>query len=115
MKAMIADQEVIWVFPNGERRTGRIAIGTPWIVPGGDGEARCGFSLEGLEDAGDPLSGDGTLEALILVVRHVGWRLHVFTSGGGYVTRQDDFYPTRFRDLFGTLLANPTPGAGHQP
>jgi hypothetical protein len=75
-------------------------------VPGGNGEARCAYLLEGLEDSGDPLSGDGTLEALILAVRFVGWRLHVFVSQGGYVTRQDDFYPARFKDLFGPLLTD---------
>jgi hypothetical protein len=105
----IAEQRVIWVFPDGERRPGRIAVGEPWVVPGGNGEARCACLLEGLEDTGDPLAGDGTFEALIIAVRFLGWRLHVFASHGGYVTRQDDFYPTRFKDLFGPLLADPPP------
>lgn len=103
----IAEQQVVWVFPDGERRPGRIAFGQPLVVPGGDGEARCAYALDGLEEIGDPLSGDGTLEALILAVRFVGWRLHVFSARGGHVTREGDFYPARFKDLFGPLLADP--------
>jgi hypothetical protein len=107
----IADQEVAWIFPGGERRPGRIAIGSPWLVPDGNGEAKCAVSLDGLEDSCDPLSGDGTLEALIIAVRFVGWRMHVFMSQGGHVTRQihgaSESYPERFKDLFGSLLADP--------
>lgn len=108
----IAEQQVTWVLPDGERRPGRIAIGLPWLVPDGDGEVKCAVSLDGLEDAIDPLSGDGTLEALIIAVRFVGWRLHVFMSQGGHVTRPirggvTESYPERFQDLFGSLLADP--------
>ena len=108
--AWIAEQQVVWVFPDGARREGRIAIGVPWVVPDGDGEARCACVLAGLEDAREPISGDGVLEALVLAVRFVGWRLHVLLSQGGRVIRpgwDEEDYDRRFKDLFGPLLCEP--------
>jgi hypothetical protein len=99
--APIAEEPVIWVMPDGERRPGRIAIGAPSKM--GDGEVRCEFLLDGLEPT-DSVSGGSTFEALILAVRLLGNRLHVFASRGGSVEHAGFHYDSWFRDLFGSLV-----------
>lgn len=110
MSDVIAEQQVIWVMPDGSRQPGRIVIMAPWVVPDGDGEVRCEFLLDGLEPT-ESISGGSTLEALILAVRLVGNRLHVFTTRGGSVIRAGFNYASWFHELFGTLVTDPPPAS----
>jgi len=82
----IAEHSVIWVLPTGEQHPGRIAISLPRNV--GEFEDRCTLALDGLEPQ-RAVSGDGTLQALLLAIRYAGYRLHDFTSRGGRVLESD--------------------------
>ncbi|MFO0736429.1 MAG: hypothetical protein U0270_11130 [Labilithrix sp.] len=108
----IAEQPVIFVQPNGSRREGRIAFGTPYRAP--EGECRCPVALDGLDSRGPDIAGDSTLQALLLAVRFAAARLSSFREQGGRL-----FYPTTsggdqgddpgeemdLGPLFGTLMS----------
>jgi hypothetical protein len=51
----------------------------PEMAP--DGNARCAYALEGLE-AGGPLCGADEFQALLIVLRHIGIRLHSHFARG---------------------------------
>ena len=72
----IAEQQVIWVFPSGERRPGRVAVGVPGFVSGDNGEATCAYALEGLVPTHGPMFGEGTLQALHGALSMIGFWLH---------------------------------------
>ena len=78
----IAEKAVIWAFPDGEQRPGRIAVGMPTMI--GEHTGRCTIALDGFEPE-RPIVGEGTLQALLLALRLGGYRLHDFTSRGGRV------------------------------
>ena len=84
----IADEPVIFVHPSGRQCNGRIAIGLPFQYD--EHEARCAVSLEGLEMIGIPACGSSPLQALLLGVQLLGYRLHDFLSRGGRVLAPDN-------------------------
>ena len=108
----IAEQQVMFVHPNGDHRPGRIAVGLPFQGPE---NASCPIDLDGLERC-RPIHGDTTLQALLLGIRFLGMRLHDFLSRGGHII----FYPGDEPDehdgvleaLFGPLLRDPEPRSG---
>jgi len=78
----LAEQPVIWVFPDGERRPGRIAVGMLEMIS--DQQARCTIALDGFEPPRS-IVGEGALQALLLALQLGGYRLHDFISRGGRV------------------------------
>jgi hypothetical protein len=85
VSAWIAEQEVTFVHPGGKRIDGVIGIGMPFPGPP---NASCTYSLEGLYAPGEaarPISGEDTLQALLLTVRFMGNQLQQFLSQGGRV------------------------------
>ena len=51
----IAEQKVIWVFPSGERRPGRIAVGMPEFESGDNSTLMSGTSAPVSPDAEEPV------------------------------------------------------------
>ncbi len=86
----IAEQKVIWVFPSGERRPGRIAVGMPEFEPGDSSTARCAYALEGLVPAHGPMLGEGTLQALHSALSVIGFWLHEHFARGVRVLIPDE-------------------------
>lgn len=108
----IVEHEVVWLLPSGERRAGRIAIGAPELVPDGNGDATCAYSLEGLEEPRGPLRGDGTLSALLLALRLIGFTLHSHLARGMRVLTPDHAYDPDLDTagllaMFGPLIRAP--------
>ena len=85
----IAEDPVIWVFPSGERRPGRIAICAPEPNPSPDVEGDttwvCWWFMEGLWHQPRPSLGEGSLQPLMLALKMIGYELHAFLSRGGQV------------------------------
>jgi hypothetical protein len=118
VSAWIAEQEVTFVHPGGERVDGVIGIGMPFPGPP---NATCTYSLDGLDDAVEParhIHGEDTLQALLLAVQFVGMALHHFISRGGRVVFRsegpiddDDDGDIDFplRSYFGPLLTERSP------
>ena len=98
----IAEEHVIWAFPDGQRRKGRIAVGEPQPAPGG--ETDCHYALDGLEYVVGPLKGGGPMQALCIALRFIGWKLHDFLARGGRVLN-DDGEDVGMEAIFGPLLA----------
>jgi hypothetical protein len=106
----IAEEHVVFVHPNGDRRRGRIAVGLPARGPE---HASCPIELEGLEPC-KTIHGDTTLQALLLAMRFLGMRLHDLLSRGGRVIfypgdRPEDDVDGVLEALFGPLLRDPEP------
>lgn len=105
----IAEEQVVFVHPNGDRRPGRIAVGQPYQGPE---NASCPIALDGLELC-RPIHGDNTLQALLLGIRFLGMRLHDFRSKGGRVIMYPGDEPDEDVDVlqafFGPLLCDPEP------
>lgn len=78
----------MFVHPDGRRASGRIAVGQPYTLDGG--EAECPIEIGGLHERLHPIIGDGTLQALLLGVRFAGSRLNDFVSRGGRVVDPED-------------------------
>jgi hypothetical protein len=87
MTRWIAEEHVIWAFPDGTRKEGRIAIGEPELAPGG--ETNCAYALDGLEYVAGPIKGGGALQALCIALRFVGWKLYAFQAAGGRVLDEE--------------------------
>jgi hypothetical protein len=105
MTRWIAEEHVIWAFPDGQRRKGRIAIGEPELAPGG--ETACAYALDGLEYVAGPLRGAGAMQALCSALRFVGWKLHAFLAAGGRVLHDDeDGEEVSLESIFGPLLVD---------
>jgi hypothetical protein len=98
----IAEEEVVFLHPNGRRVPGRIAVGLPVQVH--VGEADCTIALDGYEQQPGPLKGGSTLQALLLAVRFIGTRLHDFLSKGGRVLNPEDDSDFELEASFGSLL-----------
>ena len=80
--AWIAEEEVLWVWPDGRQLPGRIAIGVPEdLSPRG---ARCATALDGLHKV-IHIQGGSRLQALVLAIGFVEARLASFASKGGRV------------------------------
>lgn len=101
----IAEERVVFVHPNGERRAGRIAIGRP--VQRSPDEAECTVFLEGLDPRGYPISGATTLQALLLGAQFLGYGLHAHLSRGGVVVDPESGERIPLEALFGPLLRRP--------
>ena len=103
----IAEEQIVFVHPDGRRNSGRIAVGLP--VQGAE-DARCPIALDGLQRCG-PIVGDSTLQALLLAIQYLAMRLHDFRSKGGRVVyageAEDEDMP--LEAFFGALLRDPTP------
>jgi hypothetical protein len=85
VSAWIAEQEVTFVHPGGERIDGVIGIGMPFPGPP---NATCTYSLDGMYPHREPsrhIAGEDTLQALLLTVRFVGHQLQHFRSKGGRI------------------------------
>jgi hypothetical protein len=103
----IAEDRVIFLHPNGVRVPGRIAVGAPVLITEGV-EADCMIALDGFEVYGLPFKGTSTLQALLMAVQFIGWRLHNFISNGGRVLDPNDGSDFGLEAYFGPLL-RPTP------
>ena len=108
----MAEERVVFVFPDGTRRDGRIGVGLPVQR---EQDAQCPAVLEGFEPTRQ-IFGDTTLQALLLAIRFLGMRLHDFLSRGGRVlypegANDDDDGDVDFAlsALFGPLLREPEP------
>jgi len=103
MTRWIAEEHVIWAFPDGQRRKGRIAIGEPELAPGG--ETDCAYALDGLEYVAGPLKGGGAMQALCIALSFIGWKLHAFLAAGGQVLNEDG-EEAGVESIFGPLLVD---------
>jgi hypothetical protein len=83
-----AEHEVMWLI-NGQRVSGRIAIGVPELVADGDGEAICPVAIDGLQPI-TSVHGEGEFHALMQAVRFLDMRLRHFVAGGVRVVFDDD-------------------------
>ena len=73
-------------FPNGERRTVTLRIGTPYPHPDKAKKAllwRIRSELDGLEPTEHPLEGVGSLDALVYGLRWIHYRLAAYESNCG--------------------------------
>jgi hypothetical protein len=102
----IAEEQVIFVHPDGQRNVGRIALGLPVEVDAT--EATCPVALDGFHRIHGPIHGGSTLQALLLAMQFLGMRLHDFVSKGGRVLYPDDDADVPLHALFGALLREAT-------
>jgi hypothetical protein len=90
----IAEDRVVWVFPSGEKREGRIAIAAPVPDPRpdieGDTTWKCEAVLEGLWHRPLVVFGEGSLQPLLLMLRLLGSELHAFISRGGRLVMPEE-------------------------
>ena|SRR5688572_14805641 len=104
----IAELRVIIVHPDGRRVPGRIAVGQPYTVAGGDPagwhESHCPIEIDSLHSGKHPVIGGGSLQALLLGVRFLGSTLHNFVSRGGRVLDAEDGSSVELEALFGPML-----------
>jgi hypothetical protein len=85
VSAWIAEQEVTFVHPGGERIDGVIGIGMPFPGPP---NATCTYALDGMYPHEEPsrhIAGEDTLQALLLAIRFVAGQLQHFRTHGGRV------------------------------
>jgi hypothetical protein len=97
MPAWIAEQEIT-IELEGKRTKARILVGRPRMID--RHEATCVVALEGIV-APMEIHGEDTLQALLLGVRMLGWRLHDLRSRGARMTGIVEA-------SFGELLCPPT-------
>lgn len=107
----IANESVIFVHESRRRSPGRIAVGLPVQID--EFEARCSVALDGLEKIGIQSCGSSPLQALLLGVQLLGYRLYDFQSKGGRVLSPDGA-DIPLEALFGPLLRDP-PEAQRDP
>jgi hypothetical protein len=90
----IVESHVIWVYPSGERRPGRIAIAAPEPAPAPElGNATtwaCWLLLDLIKDRPIPIFGEGSMQPLMLALQFVGHHLHAFLERGGRVLAPDE-------------------------
>jgi hypothetical protein len=105
----IAEEPVVFVYPDGSRKTGRIAIGLPERVDAG--HAQCCTALDGLSPPPGSTFGASPLQALVLALQLTGFELHRFVSLGGRVLDPTDDSAFHLESLFGPLLRSAPPYA----
>ncbi len=105
MSSWIAEQPVIFVYPNGGRVAGRIAVGLPLRIDAV--EARCSIWMEGVDRSPMAIVASDTLQALMLAVRFAGMRLHDFLSKGGRIVDPDEGLDVPLETIFGVMLRQP--------
>ena len=96
----IAEERVVFLFPDGRRRPGRIAIGLPELLRADPEEARCTVWLDGMQPP-TPVHGGSTLQALALALRLARTRLRHFVEDGGRVLYPEDDEDLDFDALLG--------------
>jgi hypothetical protein len=84
-----AELAIVWIV-DGKRVPGRVAIGVPALVPGGDGEATCAVALDGLQPV-TRVHGDGAFHTLMQGVRFLHLRLRHYVADGVRVVFPDDY------------------------
>lgn len=99
---VISELSVSFVHPDGRKVAGRIWIGRPEVVD--DLESRCPVGLDGLHERLGPISGNDTLQALLLAVRFVASLLRDFQELGGKVLLVENDEPVDLRAYFGSLI-----------
>lgn len=104
----IADEAVVFLYSDGRRVPGRIAVGMPVQVD--DVEAHCFVALDGFTPMPTKIIGSTTLQALTLAVRFLGTRLHDFLQDGGRVLLPAENF--RLESYFGPLVR---PDPANQP
>jgi hypothetical protein len=92
----------VFIRPDGRRVDGRIWIGLPERVD--EREARCSFGIDGLHERLQPVSGNDTLQALLLAVRLGATLLQHFREEGGRIVRPGDDRSVDLEPYFGTLV-----------
>lgn len=103
--AWTASEAVLFVHPDGARAPGLIAVGVP--EPAGD-DWGCRFALDGLDERmAGPIFGMTALQALLLAIRVIGYRLYDFRQRGGQVLEPDGVAHVDLEMLFGPLLCDP--------
>jgi len=100
--AVHAEWLVVFIRPDGRRVDGRIWIGLPERVD--EREARCSFGIDGLHERLQPVSGNDTLQALLLAVRLGATLLQHFRQEGGRIVRPGDDRSVDLEPYFGTLV-----------
>jgi hypothetical protein len=100
----MAEEEVVFIHVDGRCIAGRIAIGTP--VTSGR-ECSVEVSLQGVEPRlSTKIYGETTLQALMLGIRFMGYRLHDFLQKGGRI-EYGDHLPFPVDAYFAGLLNDP--------
>lgn len=100
----IANESVVFVHKGGLHSPGTIAVGLPVQID--EFEARCSVALDGLEQIGIQSCGSSPLQALLLGVQHLGYRLYDFQSKGGRVLKPDGS-DIPLEAFFGQLFRHP--------
>lgn len=77
----IAEEAIVFVYPDGRRVVGRIAIGLPTML--GEHEAKCELALEPLDPRVREYSGGGKLQALVSALQIAGTLIDAFLKDGG--------------------------------
>jgi hypothetical protein len=80
----IAEEPVIFLFPDGRRVEGRIAIAQPAPATKFQGAFECELAIDCFEQAG-PIYGDSSLQALLLATQFLANEVHRFLRRGGRV------------------------------
>ncbi|MFT3692669.1 MAG: hypothetical protein QM831_05980 [Kofleriaceae bacterium] len=102
----VAKKRVVFVYPDGHRAAGHIAIGKPYTL--GDGvdeglnyEAHCPVEITGIHKSSHPPIGAGTLSALLHAVHLVEFHLRGFIEQGGRILDADGESDIEVDTLFG--------------
>jgi hypothetical protein len=103
----IAEDQVIWVMPSGERRPGRIAICAPEQDSERDTTWMCRIVLEGLDHRTYKIHGEGSMQPLMLALDFAGCRLHDFISRGGKVLDPEEPGLSGVLSMFRMLMRRP--------
>lgn len=103
----MAEEEVVFVHADGRRVAGRIAIGAPFKA---GRECAVEVSLQGVEPRlSTKIYGETTLQALMLGIRFMGYRLHDFLQKGGRILYGEN-HAFPIEAYFGGLLTDPPRG-----
>lgn len=101
----LAEEHVIWLYPDGTRVPGSIFVGPPITV--GPEEVHCMISLKGLDHLTIPMLASSPLQAILLGLRHLGMGIHDFMCRGGLVLDPETGENFGIEHLFGPLLRHP--------
>jgi hypothetical protein len=108
----MAEQRLVFVYPDGRRVAGRIAIGLPTITS--EREASCVLVFEGLQPQHLTMRGASQFQAMTLGLQFLALQLRVFCRDGGRVlysdAPDDEDYP--LQAIFLGLLNDPFASQG---
>jgi hypothetical protein len=103
----IAEEPITFVYPDGRRVDGRIAIGLPTMVD--EHEGRCELGVEPLDPRVRGYSGEGKLQALVAALRIAGTLIDAFIKKGGRLVEPGTDEDVAIDAVLGPLLAPPEP------